>query len=158
MRTMMIETKGLVGEEVVVSGWVHNRRDMGKIVFLDLRDRSGLLQTVCVPSELSEKSAGIVNDVRSEYCVSVRGIVQKRSAKQINANLPTGEVELLAKEIEVLNPSKTPPFELDKDTREINEELRLKYRYLDLRSPRMLKNLDSSRQVSSRHFEIFACA
>ncbi|MEK7655724.1 MAG: aspartate--tRNA ligase [Patescibacteria group bacterium] len=141
MRTMMIETKGLVGEEVVVSGWVHNRRDMGKIVFLDLRDRSGLLQTVCVPSELSEKSAGIVNDVRSEYCVSVRGIVQKRSAKQINANLPTGEVELLAKEIEVLNPSKTPPFELDKDTREINEELRLKYRYLDLRSPRMLKNL-----------------
>ncbi|MBI4139224.1 aspartate--tRNA ligase [Candidatus Uhrbacteria bacterium] len=140
-RTMIGETVSQVGNDVRVNGWVHARRDMGKIVFLDVRDRSGLLQVVCVPSELSDAAKKIVVDLRTEFCISVRGVVQKRGVKQVNPNLPTGEVEILAKDIEVYNPSKTPPFELDKDTREINEELRLKYRYLDLRSPRMLRNL-----------------
>ena len=129
-----------VGEEVVIKGWVNTRRDMGKLAFLDMRDRSGLLQVVLVPAELTESARAIMNDIRSEYCLKIRGIVQKRGEKQINSNLETGTVELLAKDVEILNSSKTPPFELE-DTSKINEEVRLKYRYLDLRSPRMLKNI-----------------
>ncbi|MFZ2804558.1 MAG: aspartate--tRNA ligase [Patescibacteria group bacterium] len=135
------ETVGQVGQEALISGWVNTRRDMGKIAFLDMRDRSGLLQVVLVPSELDEASNALLSDIRPEYCLAIRGIVQKRGAKQVNPNLETGEVELLAKEITLLNASKTPPFELE-DTSGINEELRLKYRYLDLRSSRMLKNLE----------------
>jgi len=129
-----------VGQQVCISGWVHSRRDMGRIVFLDMRDRSGLLQAVLVPAELDEASRALIGDIRSEFCLTITGIVQKRSEKQINPNLETGTVELLAKNIVILNASKTPPFELE-NTSGINEELRLKYRYLDLRSPRMLKNL-----------------
>lgn len=147
------DTVAKVGEEVVVKGWVNTRRDMGKLAFLDLRDRSGLLQVVLVPSELTESARGIMDSIRSEFCLSIRGVVQKRGSKQINPNLATGEVELLAKEVEVLNPSKTPPFELQ-DTSGINEEVRLKYRYLDLRSPRMLRNLVLRDRVIS-HFRDF---
>jgi aspartyl-tRNA synthetase len=139
-RTMNLETAGLVGQEVTVSGWVHSRRDMGKLAFLDVRDRSALLQAILVPAELSERGKTIMSDIRSEYCLRLTGIVQKRGEKQVNPNLATGSVELLVKDIEVLNASKTPPFELD-DTAKVNEETRLTYRYLDLRSARMLKNL-----------------
>jgi len=134
------ETVGQVGQEVLISGWVNTRRDMGKIAFLDMRDRSGLLQVVLVPSELDDVSSALLSDIRPEYCLSIRGIVQKRGPKQINPNLETGEVELLAKEVTLLNASKTPPFELE-NTFGVNEELRMKYRYLDLRSQRMQKNL-----------------
>ncbi|MBP9869801.1 aspartate--tRNA ligase [Patescibacteria group bacterium] len=139
-RTMNLETADLVGQEVTVSGWVHSRRDMGKLAFLDVRDRSALLQAILVPAELSERGKTIMSDIRSEYCLRLTGIVQKRGEKQVNPNLATGSVELLVKDIEVLNASKTPPFELD-DTAKVNEETRLTYRYLDLRSARMLKNL-----------------
>lgn len=134
------DTVARVGEEVTVKGWVNIRRDMGKLAFLDMRDRSGLLQAVLVPGELTEAAQALMGDIRTEYCLSIRGVVQKRGEKQINPNIETGTVELLAKDIELLNPSKTPPFELQ-DTAGINEEARLKYRYLDLRSPRMLKNV-----------------
>ena len=137
---MNLETISRIGEEVVISGWVNTRRDMGKITFFDMRDRSGLLQVVIVPSELDDASRELVSGIRSEYCLRITGLVQARGAKQVNPNLPTGTVELLAKKVEILNPSKTPPFELE-DTANINEELRMKYRYLDLRSPRMQKNL-----------------
>ncbi len=137
---MNLETADLVGQEVTVSGWVHSRRDMGKLAFLDVRDRSALLQAILVPAELSERGKTIMSDIRSEYCLRLTGIVQKRGEKQVNPNLATGSVELLVKDIEVLNASKTPPFELD-DTAKVNEETRLTYRYLDLRSARMLKNL-----------------
>jgi len=137
---MNLETISHIGEKVVISGWVNTRRDMGKITFFDMRDRSGLLQVVIVPSELDDASRELVSGIRSEYCLRITGLVQARGAKQVNPNLPTGTVELLAKKIEILNPSKTPPFELE-DTANINEELRMKYRYLDLRSPRMQKNL-----------------
>ncbi len=137
---MNSDTVPRIGEEVVISGWVNTRRDMGKITFFDMRDRSGLLQVVIVPSELDDASRDLVSGIRSEFCLRISGVVQARGAKQVNPNLPTGTVELLAKKVEILNPSKTPPFELE-DTSGINEELRMKYRYLDLRSPRMLKNL-----------------
>jgi aspartyl-tRNA synthetase len=131
----------LAGQEIEICGWVNARRDMGKIVFLDMRDRSGLLQVVAVPSELDADSAARLPELRNEYCLRIRGVVQARGPKQVNPNLPTGQVELLAKSVEILNAAKTPPFDVQ-DTAAVNEELRLKHRYLDLRSARMLKNLE----------------
>jgi aspartyl-tRNA synthetase len=140
-RTLVLETVKHVGETVTLSGWLDTRRDMGKIVFVDLRDRTGIAQVVLVPGELPEDQRDLIKDLRSEYVLQITGEVKKRSEKQINANLPTGEIEILAKNLVILNTAKTPPFELNKDTREINEEVRLKYRYLDLRTQRMAKNL-----------------
>ncbi len=137
---MILETLGKVGETVTLKGWVHTRRDMGKLGFIDLRDRSGVAQVVLVPSELSPRGQVAMKELRPEYCIAITGVVQKRGAKQVNDALPTGTVEILAKDIEVLNAAKTPPFELQ-DTSNVGEDVRLKYRYLDLRSPRMLKNL-----------------
>jgi len=137
---MILDTVSKVGEEVWLKGWVHTRRDMGKLAFIDMRDRSGLAQVVFVPAELDDASKELMKQLRPEFCIAVRGIVNKRGAKQVNETLPTGSVEVLAKELVILNEAKTPPFELE-DTSNINEELRLKYRYLDLRSPRMRNNL-----------------
>lgn len=139
-RTMIRETTGLVGQEVLVKGWVHVRRDMSKLAFIDMRDGSGIAQVVFVPAELDEASKERMKELRPEFCISVRGIVNARGAKQVNPEMETGTIEILAKELVILNPSKTPPFELE-DTSGINEELRLKYRYLDLRSKRMRNNL-----------------
>ncbi len=140
-RIMNRKTVEFVGQEVTVCGWVNSRRNMGKLAFLDMRDRSGLLQVVLVPAELTESARASMEDIRSEYCLKITGIVNKRGDKQINPNLETGTVEMLAKDVEILNTSKTPPFELE-NTMAINEEARLKYRYLDIRSQRMIKNLD----------------
>ncbi|MFA6131190.1 MAG: aspartate--tRNA ligase [Patescibacteria group bacterium] len=135
------ETIAHIGETVTVAGWIHARRDMGKVVFFDLRDKESLLQIVCVPSELGEEMTAIATAIRPEWVVEIEGVVQARGAKQVNDKLATGTVEILAKKILVHNEAKTPPFELDKDTMPINEETRLKYRYLDLRSERMAKNV-----------------
>lgn len=140
-RIMIRETVSRIGETVLLKGWVHNRRDMGKLAFLDMRDRSGLAQIVLVPAELTEQGKEVMKDLRNEFCIEVTGVVQKRGEKQTNPNLETGTVEILAKDVKVLNASKPLPFELE-DTKGINEELRLKYRYLDLRSSRMLRNLE----------------
>lgn len=139
-RTLAQETPGHVGETVLLQGWIHGRRDMGKLAFLDVRDRSGLVQVILVPSELDEESRSYMAEVRSEFCIEIEGVVQERGAKQVNPDLSTGRVEVLAKRLTVLNPSKTPPFELE-DTSSVSEELRMKYRYLDLRSARMQRNL-----------------
>ena len=139
-RTMNRDTIENVGNNVTISGWANTRRDMGKILFLDMRDRSGIVQVVCVPADLSDASQKLLNGIRSEYCLRITGEMKARSSTQINPNLETGNVELLAKEIVILNPSKTPPFDIS-DTSGVNEEARLTYRYLDLRSPRMLANL-----------------
>ncbi len=136
---MINETSAKVGQEVTVYGWVHTRRDMGKILFLDIRDATGILQVVVPPSSEALAAAGA--KVRSEFVVAIRGLVKARPEKNKNPNIVTGGVELEALEMEILNESKTPPFELDKDTRAVNEEVRLKYRYLDLRTERMRKNL-----------------
>lgn len=138
----------MVGEEVLLKGWVNVRRDMGKLAFVDFRDRMGIVQVVLVPDELDEAGKEAMNALRPEFCIAIRGIVQKRGEKQINKHLPTGEVEVLAKQLTILNESKTPPFELDKDTIGVSEELRLKYRYLDLRTERMRKNLKLRYEVN----------
>lgn len=143
-RILIKETVTKVGEQVKISGWVNTRRDHGKIVFIDLRDMSGLLQIVFVPgSKAYEKIA----DVRPEWVVSISGKINDRPEKMINKDLITGGVEMEAEEIEILNRAKTPPFEVDKDTSGVDEELRLKYRYLDLRSNRMAKNITLRHEV-----------
>ncbi|MES2966699.1 MAG: aspartate--tRNA ligase, partial [Patescibacteria group bacterium] len=141
MRILSTETADKIGQEVLLKGWVNARRNMGKIVFLDLRDREGIVQVVGVPSELDEQSVDLLKDVRPEWVLEIHGVVNERGAKQKNPDMPTGNVEVLMKKLVILNTAETPPFEIDKDTKGISEELRLKYRYLDLRSQRMLKNL-----------------
>lgn len=137
-RTLISKTTGAIGKKVMVSGWVHTRRDHGKIVFIDLRDRSGLLQIVVIPgSQAYEK----IKDLRSEWVVSITGTIKARPEKLINTNLLTGTIEMEAEQLEILNQSKTTPFEIDKETKDVEEELRLKYRYLDLRTERMAKNI-----------------
>jgi aspartyl-tRNA synthetase len=140
-RTMLKDAVNLVGQTVIVKGWVNARRDMGKVTFIDLRDRSGIAQIVLAPSDLSEAAQAAAKELRSEYCISIEGTVQARGPKQINPNLPTGTIEIVAKDVQILNAAKTPPFEIE-DTSNVNEEARLTYRYLDLRSSRMLKNLE----------------
>ena len=140
-RTLNTQTINKVGEEVTVKGWINARRNMGKIAFVDLRDRTGLLQVVLVPGELDEASQEILAELRPEYVIEIRGIVNKRGEKQIKENETTGTVEVLAKEVIILSKSETPPFEIDNEERQASEELRLKYRYLDLRHERMKNNM-----------------
>ena len=141
LRTISMETTQKVGETVKLNGWVNSRRNMGKIVFLDLRDRWGIVQVVCVPQELDEKSAEILSEIRPEFVLEIKGIVQQRGERQINKEMATGAVEVLAKKIAILSKSETPPFEIANEDRQANEELRLKYRYLNLRHERMKKNI-----------------
>lgn len=137
-RTAVIETVKKSGEVVTLAGWVHARRDMGKIIFIDLRDRSGIVQVVFAPGNPGYDRA---KELRPEWVVRIDGLVKDRNPKQFNEKIPTGKVEVEARELVVLNQSKTPPFPLDGDTREIGEDVRLKYRYLDLRTPRLQKNM-----------------
>jgi len=146
-RTPIKETTGQIEQTVRVCGWVNARRNLGKIVFLDLRDRSGFLQVVSGPKDLDEASQTALKEIRPEFVLQVSGVIKKRGARQINTNLATGEIELLAKEIKILNAAKTPPFEISNEDLRANEELRLKYRYLDLRHERMQKNLDLRHRV-----------
>lgn len=138
-RINIIDTLDHIDEEVLLKGWVHVRRNMGKLIFIDLRDRSGIAQVVFHSGnkEALEKADAL----KPEYCVAIKGRVNARPEKQVNPDLPTGTIEIEGLDFEILNESKTPPFELDKDTSETGEEHRLKYRYLDLRSERMMKNL-----------------
>lgn len=137
-------TEELKGEEVVVAGWVHNRRDHGELLFIDLRDRSGLLQVALDPSE--DKSAHDLGDkLRSEFVVAVHGVVGARPAGTENPKLKTGKVEVRAKYLEVLSTSKTPPFVLD-EADQVTEDLRLEYRYIDLRRPKMQEALQARHQ------------
>ncbi len=140
-RILSVETTAKIGQEIVLKGWINARRNMGKIVFLDLRDRSGIVQLVGVPQELDAASLEKLTSVRPEWVIEIRGLVKERGEKQKNPDMPTGTIEVLIKELKVLNTAETPPFEIDKDTTPISEELRLKYRYLDLRSVRMQKNI-----------------
>lgn len=126
-------------KEVVLCGWVAKRRDHGGLIFIDLRDRSGIVQVVVDPDHAGEDFAK-AEAIRSEYVIKVHGAVRLRSEETINPNLATGEVEVVAKELEVLNSAKTPPFYIQ-DGIDVDENLRLKYRYLDLRRPEMQRNL-----------------
>ncbi|MEC0369682.1 aspartate--tRNA ligase [Paenibacillus chibensis] len=132
-------TTSHIGETVTLNGWVQTRRDLGGVLFIDLRDRSGIVQIVFNPA-YSGDALAIADKVRSEYVLAVTGKVVKRDAETINPNLPTGQIEVQITEIEVLNAAKTPPFFIE-DGVEVDESLRLKYRYLDLRRPEMQKTL-----------------
>ena len=128
--------ESLLGKEIEVCGWVHRRRDHGGVIFIDLRDREGLLQVVFDPDragifELAER-------IRSEFVLRVKGLVRARPEGTVNPNMRTGKIEVLAQDLEVLNKSETPPFHHDEQA---NEDIRLKYRYLDLRREKMLGNL-----------------
>jgi len=120
------------GQEVNLMGWVDTRRDHGGLVFIDLRDREGLVQVVFDPSVAEMKAA---HEVRGEYVIGVRGKVQKRPEGMKNKKLSTGEVEVVASQIEILSEAKTPPFQIN--DMNVSENLRLKYRYLDIRSTRL---------------------
>jgi len=128
-----------VNREVILLGWVQRRRDLGGLIFVELRDRQGIIQVVFNP-EVSSESHEKAQSLRGEYVVAVQGIVVARPAGTVNSKLSTGEVEVVAKELKILNSSKTPPF-LVEDEEEVAENTRLKYRYLDLRRPRLQKNL-----------------
>ncbi|CAN7563124.1 aspartate--tRNA ligase [Paenibacillus sp. LjRoot56] len=132
-------TKAHVGETVILNGWVQVRRDFGGLLFIDLRDRSGLIQTVFSPN-FSGDALAIADRARNEYVLAVKGKVVERDAETVNNNIPTGEIEIQVTEIEIMNAAKTPPFFIE-DGVEVDEAVRLKYRYLDLRRPEMQRTL-----------------
>ncbi len=134
-----------IGSEITLSGWVHRRRDHGGVIFIDLRDREGLIQVVFDPD--AEEAFATAERVRSEYVLRVTGKVRARPEGTENPELPTGEVELLGRKLEILNTAETPPFQVDVEDHEVSEELRLRYRYIDLRRPQMLERLKLRSEV-----------
>ena len=126
-----------VEETHVIKGWVNTRRDHGGVIFIDLRDHTGLVQVVFNPEE--KEIFEIAQAIRSEYVLEIRGIVKKRLDGTDNPEMSTGEIEIVAKDLTILNASKTTPFKVNDDT--TNEDLRLQYRYIDLRSTYMQDNL-----------------
>ncbi|SDJ65403.1 aspartyl-tRNA synthetase [Ferrimonas sediminum] len=137
-------TEALVGQEVTLVGWVNRRRDLGGVIFLDLRDREGIVQVVYDPDlpEVFETASSL----RGEFCVQVKGLVRARPESQVNANMTTGAIEVLGKELTILN--KAAPLPIDFNT-DVNEDLRLKYRYLDLRRPEMTERMIFRAKVTS---------
>jgi aspartyl-tRNA synthetase len=124
-------------QDISICGWVHRRRDHGGVIFIDLRDREGLVQVVFDPD--APESFQVAERVRNEFVLQIRGKVRRRPAGTENKNMPTGEIEILGKQVEILNSAETPPFQIDED--DINEELRLRYRYIDLRRPPMQQRM-----------------
>ena len=141
------------GREVVLMGWVHRRRDHGGVIFIDLRDREGLVQVVFNP-DIAPDAHREAHRIRSEYVLAVAGTVRRRPAGMENPELKTGEIEVMAGRLEILNESKTPPFLLDAQE-EISETVRLKYRYLDLRRPALQKNLILRSRVAAETRNFF---
>ncbi len=139
MRTLIGEIVNKESEVVELSGWVSVRRDHGKIIFIDLRDRTGTAQLVFLGN--NKNLFETANNLRPEWVISVVGQVNKRPEKMVNGEIPTGAYEVLVHELRVLNEAKTPPFEIGTDGTEIGEEIRMKYRYLDLRRSRLQKNI-----------------
>ena len=124
-------------QEVTLCGWVHRRRDHGGVIFVDLRDHRGLLQVVFDPD--TEATFATAERVRNEYVLQVRGRVRRRPEGTVNPDMPTGQVEVLGLELNVLNAAETPPFQLE--DQDIHEETRLRYRYIDLRRPEMQQRI-----------------
>jgi aspartyl-tRNA synthetase len=145
-------TKAIVGQTVTLNGWVHKRRDLGGLIFLELRDRSGRVQVVFHP-EISPQAVEMADQVRSEYVLSITGQVVARAPKTINPHLATGEIEIQAERVHIFNAAKTSPFPIE-DRVEIEEVVRLKYRYLDLRRPKLQQTLQIRHRVMQvvRHF------
>jgi aspartyl-tRNA synthetase len=139
-------TEKAIGEKVVLKGWVQKRRDLGGLIFIDLRDRTGIVQVVFSP-EVSKEALNVAEKVRNEYVLSVEGTVVAREEGTINPNLPTGKIEIQAERITIINEAKTPPF-IIADQTDVAEEVRLKYRYLDLRRPVMFRTLQLRHRVT----------
>jgi len=139
-------TSAKIDEEVTLYGWVDRRRDHGGVIFLDMRDREGIVQVVFDPD--TEEHFQRADRVRSEYVLEIKGRVRARSDATINPNMLTGEIEILGKKLEILNSAATPPFQLDQHI-EVGEDVRLKYRYIDLRRPEMLEKLKLRSRVTS---------
>src|SRR6056297_3563371 len=135
-----------VGEQVELCGWVHRRRDHGGVIFLDVRDRSGIVQVVYDPD--TEESFATADRVRNEFVLRMTGRVRRRPEGTVNPDMATGEVEVLGNTLEILNPSVTPPFQLDEHS-DAGEDVRLKHRYLDLRRPEMQQRLKQRAMISS---------
>ena len=146
-RTYTKDTVFEVGKEVKIAGFVHVRRDHGKLIFLDIRDVTGIVQVVVNP-KVAPEAHKTAEELRSEFVVEITGKVNKRPDNLINPNLPTGTVEVEAQAIKILSRAKDLPFQLD-DTKKVNEETRLKYRYLDLRSKRMADNIKLRHKVTT---------
>ncbi len=145
-RVFSSEANKLVGKSAVFSGWAHTVRRLGKIVFIDLRDKDGLLQVVCSPD--TKGAYEQARKVRPEFVITVTGKVVERDKKNVNSNLLTGKVEVNAEELSIISESKTPPFEIVNEERQASEELRLKHRYLDLRHERMKNNITKRHQMT----------
>jgi aspartyl-tRNA synthetase len=139
----LIDRKYL-GQSVSICGWVHRRRDHGGVIFIDLRDREGLVQVVCDPDRA--ETFQVANSLRNEFVVRIEGQVRERPAGTVNSNLVSGEIEVLATGMEVLNASQTPPFMMDDE--QLSENVRLQYRFLDLRRPQMQKNMRLRHQAA----------
>lgn len=135
-----------VGEEITLNGWVHRRRDHGGVIFLDVRDREGLTQVVFDPDR--EESFALADSVRNEYVIEVRGLVRNRPEGTVNPDMPTGEIEVLGKELVILNKAETPPFQLD-EHQHVGEDVRLRHRYIDLRRPEMQEKLRFRSKVTN---------
>ncbi|MBK5215334.1 MAG: aspartate--tRNA ligase [Candidatus Pacebacteria bacterium] len=138
-RKYIKDLNSFVGQEVVIAGWVDVRRDQGKLVFMDMRDMTGITQCVVLPNHTEAMES--VKEVRTEWVLRITGIVNKRPERNIKEGILNGDIELEITAIKILNKANTPPFDVTTDGREIGEEIRLKYRYLDLRRPRMQKNI-----------------
>ncbi len=132
-------SSGQIGQTVTVMGWVQKRRNLGSLIFIDLRDRSGILQLVFSEESAGEEGYRKAGSLRSEFVIAVSGTVQKRSAA-VNENLKTGDIEVIAQDLRILSESETPPFQIEENS-QTKDEVRLKYRYLDLRRPDIQKNL-----------------
>lgn len=139
-------TAALLGQEVKLAGWVHRRRDHGGVIFVDLRDREGIVQVVVAPEQ--QEAFARAESVRSEFVVQVRGTVKRRPDGTVNSNLRTGEIEVQAAELTILNRSEPLPFPIDDEFHEVGEEARLKYRYLDIRRPEMLERLKTRAAIA----------
>lgn len=138
--------EGAIGEKVILKGWVQKRRDLGGLIFIDLRDRTGIVQVVFNP-EVSKEALAIAEKIRNEYVLDVKGTVVAREAGTINDNLKTGKIEIKAEEVSIINEAKTPPFVIDNKT-DVSEDVRLKYRYLDLRRPVMFETFKMRHKVT----------
>ena len=134
------------GQKVLLMGWVHRRRDHGAVIFIDLRDRDGLTQAI-FHEDIDPVVHQRAEEVRSEYVIAVEGAVKKRSPETVNPNMPTGEIEVVASKIWILNESRTPPFPVEEEAG-VSEDVRLKYRYVDLRRPRMQRNIILRSKIS----------
>lgn len=140
-------TEEFLNEKVTLKGWVHNRRDLGGLIFVDLRDREGIVQIVFNP-DFSKEALQVAETVRSEYVVEVEGVVTKRDAETINPKIKTGQVEVQVSNIEIINKSETPPFSINEENVNVDENIRLKYRYLDLRRQELAQTFKMRHQTT----------